>query len=98
MEQIRPETSSALSPFLNALLREWDGWEFIDARQTGLFRPQAAVLRLNFPASCAAVLIEARHRSKVGYHDFAMPLWRLDIVARGPMARRPRSTFSVFWR
>ena len=83
MEQIRPETSSALSPFLNALLREWDGWEFIDDRQTGLFRPQAAVLRLNFPASRAAVLVEARHRSKVGYHDFAMPLWRLDISSEG---------------
>ncbi len=78
MERIRPEASSALSPFLNALLREWDGWEFIDASQTGLFRPQANVLRLNFPASLAAVLVEARHRSKVGYHDFAMPLWRLD--------------------
>lgn len=78
MQNVRPETSSALSPFLNALLREWDGWEFIGGGQTGLFRPQAAVLRLNFPASRAAVLLEARHRSKVGYHDFAMPLWRLD--------------------
>lgn len=78
MERIRPEASSALSPFLNALLREWDGWEFIDASQTGLFRPQANVLRLNFPASRSEVLVEARHRSKVGYHDFAMPLWRLD--------------------
>ncbi|WJI60947.1 IucA/IucC family protein [Mesorhizobium sp. C416B] len=83
MEQVKPESSSALSPLLNALLREWDSWEFVDARQTGLFRPQAAVLRLNFPASRAAVLVEARHRSKVGYHDLAMPLWRLDTSNEG---------------
>ena len=38
MERIRPEASSALSPFLNALLREWDGWEFIDANQTGFLQ------------------------------------------------------------
>lgn len=69
--------SPALSPFLNALVREWNGWEFITGARTGIFRPQADVLRLNFPASRCAVLVEARHRSKVGYHDFAMPIWQV---------------------
>ncbi len=77
MESSAFGASPALSPFLNALIREWNSWEFIAGTQTAVFRPQAEVLRLNFPASRIAVLIEMRHRSRVGYHDFILPIWQV---------------------
>ncbi len=68
--------SPSLNPFLNALVREWDGWRFISGAATPeLFEPDAIVLELGLAASGARALIETRHRSKVGYHDFASPVW-----------------------
>lgn len=77
MESTAFGASPALSPFLNALVREWNGWEFVSGAGTAMFSPRAEVLRLSFQGGRTTVLVETLHRSKVGYHDFALPLWQI---------------------
>lgn len=78
MEEMEITSSEMLNPFLNALIREWDGWCFkADSAERDLFEPGAIVLELDLAASAAKVLVETPHRSRVGYHDFAAPLWLL---------------------
>lgn len=69
-------STSTLNPFLNALIREWGGWQFVKGGiADAVFGPDATVLRLDVTASGAVALIETPHRSKVGYHDFAPPIY-----------------------
>lgn len=80
--QFPHKTIPPLSAFLNALLREYDGWTLRgDTCLTGCHE----VLSIPLKAAGTKAFIGVRCRSEAGRHDFAPPL----LLGRDPGTARP---------